>query len=246
MCGVIDALRVTRRERRGSSSPVFVSTEAGERFVKLRGASQGVLPLVAEIIVAELAERIGLLVPARELVMLPAHVESDDRNDELRDLLDASAGLNLGFVLLTGARDLLPTEFTTVDLVTAARVLWLDALVQNFDRTAHNANLMVQRGAVWCIDHGACLPWQHDWRAVSESTPLRPYQVSTHIFQWAAPVLADVHEQAAPRITRETLRAAAALVPNQWLGDEPDRRREAYVAVLWKRLNQLPHILFPV
>jgi hypothetical protein len=224
---------------------VVVETDAGERFVKLHGASQGVLPLVAEMVVATLAERVGLLVPARELVLLPAAVESDDRNDELRDLLDASAGVNLGFALLDGARDLTPPEFETVDLVTAARILWLDALVQNFDRSPRNPNLMVRRSALWCIDHGACLPWQHDWRNVSEATPLRTYPINTHVFHWAAPVLADVHAQCAPLLTRDVLRASAAPVPDAWLGDEPVRRREAYAAVLWKRLAQLPTLLFP-
>jgi hypothetical protein len=147
--------RVLRRERRGSSLPVLVATDEGPLFVKLHGASQGVLPLVAEIIVGALAEAIGLSTPARRLVRLPAAVPSDDINDELRDLLDASAGLNLGFTLLEGARDLTASEFTGVDLTTAARVLWLDALVQNLDRTPRNANLMMRRGTVWIIDHGA-------------------------------------------------------------------------------------------
>lgn len=237
--------RVLRPDRRGSSSPVVAMTDDGERFVKLAGASQGVLPLVAEIIVAELAERIGLAVPARALAMMPTAVPSDDRNDELRDLLDASAGVNLAFALLVGARDLAPAEFGTVDLVTAARVLWLDALVQNFDRSPRNANIMVRGRELWCIDHGACLPWQHDWRAVSEATPHRRYDVASHVFHWAAPVLADVHAQAAPVITRDVLHAATALVPEVWLGDEPDRRRAAYAAVLWKRLAVLPSLLFP-
>lgn len=239
-----------RRERRGSSSPVVVASPDGELFVKLCGASQGVMPLVAEIVVAELAERIGLQVPARRLVELPPQVESDDRNDELRDLLDASAGLNLGFALLEGARDATAADLEQADLSTAARVLWLDALVQNLDRAPRNPNLMVQRRSprdtvLWCIDHGACLPWQHDWRAVSEQTPLRAYDIARHVFGWAAPVLPDVHAQVGPLVTREALRAAAALVPEVWLGGEPERRREAYVAVLWKRLAQLPSILFP-
>ena len=243
------ALRVLRRERKGSSSPVVVDTSDGPLFVKLHGASQGVMPLVAEIIVAEIAERIGLRVPARSFVELPANVDSADRNDELRDLLDASEGLNLGFALLDGARDITGPELERADLVTAARVLWLDALVQNFDRAPRNPNLMLQRvpptaAVLWCIDHGACLPWQHDWKSVSEQTPLRRYDVASHVFAWAAPVLGDVHAQAAPLVTRDALRAAVAPVPDAWLGDEPERRREAYVAVLWKRLAQLPAVVF--
>lgn len=235
----VTAQRVLRRDRRGSSSPVVVETEAGPRFVKLHGASQGVLPLVAEIIVAQLAEAIGLHVPARQLVTLPEDVPSDDVNDELRDLLDASVGLNLGFALLDGARDLTAAEFAQVDLATAARVLWLDALVQNLDRTPRNANLMMRRGTVWCIDHGACLPFQHDWAGVTETHPQRAYDTAGHVFAWAAPVLPDVQAELAPLVTRVRLHAAVAPVPDAWLGADPVRRREAYAAFLWKRLQHL-------
>jgi hypothetical protein len=52
-------------------------------------------------------------------------------------------------------------------------------------------------------------------------------------------VLPDVHTELAPRVTRAVLRAAADAVPDTWLGADPARRREAYVAFLWKRL---PHL----
>ncbi|WP_396215136.1 HipA family kinase [Gemmatimonas sp.] len=155
--------RAVRRERKGSSLPVVVDTTDGPWFLKLTGASQGVLPLVSEIIVGVLAEAIGLHVPARTLIALPAEIASDDPNDELRELLDASVGINLGFELLATARDLTPPEFERVEMTTAARILWLDAVVQNLDRTPRNPNLMMRRGTIWCIDHGACLPFQHDW-----------------------------------------------------------------------------------
>lgn len=238
-------LRVIRRDRRGSSSPVVVETSHGERFVKLCGASQGTPPLVAELIVGALADLIGLAVPARELIELPADVPSDDRNDELRDLLDASAGTNLAFSFIDGARDLAAPEFDKVDLVTAAHVLWLDALVFNVDRTPRNPNIMVRKGTVWCIDHGACLFWQHDWSSISEATASRVYPIATHLFHWAEPVLREVHAQAAPLLTRDALHAAAATVPDVWLGADPSRRREAHVAVLWKRLHALPQVAFP-
>lgn len=234
---VVQVNRVLRRDRRGSSSPVVVETDSATLFVKLHGASQGVLPLVAELITAELAEALELHVPARTLVSIPAAVPSDDANDELRDLLDASEGLNLGFALLEGARDLTPAEFAHVDLSTAARVLWLDWLVQNLDRTPRNPNVMVRRGTVWLIDHGACLPFQYDWARVTEAHPQRRYDVNGHLFGWAAPVWGDVHAESARRITREVLHAAADRVPDVWLGSDPPRRRAAYAAFLWKRLQ---------
>src|SRR6185436_14425534 len=101
----LSATRVLAGPRRGSSRPVVVATEDGERFVKLRGAGQGTAALVAEVIVAELAAALGLRVPARSVVTLAPDTPSDDKNDELADLLAASVGENLGFAPLPGARD---------------------------------------------------------------------------------------------------------------------------------------------
>src|SRR5688500_14402332 len=96
--------RVLARLRDGSSSPVVVETPGGRFVTKLRGAAQGPSALVAEVIVAELAERLGLPVPERVLIQLEQPIQTDDRNDELADLLAASVGQNLGFRWLESAR----------------------------------------------------------------------------------------------------------------------------------------------
>jgi hypothetical protein len=107
---VLIAERITAGGRRGSSGPLVAETRAGVRIVKLRGAAQGTAPLVAEIIVAELAEAIGLAVPPRSLIELPAGIETADWDDELADLIAASVGLNLGFDFLEGAREFAPAK----------------------------------------------------------------------------------------------------------------------------------------
>src|SRR5688572_1324479 len=56
-------MRVRPTGRLGGTRPVVVDTAAGPRFVKLRGAADGPAALVAEVIVAELAEALGLAGP---------------------------------------------------------------------------------------------------------------------------------------------------------------------------------------
>jgi hypothetical protein len=236
----VEAQRILRADRRGSSWPVVAETTVGPMFTKLRGAAQGTLALVAEVIVAEIARTLGLNVPAWCIVDIPAGVPCDDPNDELRDLLDRSAGENIGFELLEAARDVQTTEATSLDPEFAARVLWLDTLVQNLDRTTRNPNLMVRRGRYWLIDHGVALPFHHDWSSVTESSPARPYDVSRHLFGWAASRLPEVTAAFAPLLTREALTAAVDAVPSSLLPAEMSpadlaRRRAAYVAFLWKR-----------
>lgn len=238
MTGPVRIKRILRRERNASSSPVVAETEAGTCFIKLRGAAQGTLALVAEIIVAELAQAIGLNVPPRALVQLDPATPSDDKNDELAQLLDFSRGLNLGFHFLDGARNLRSDETHLIDEDTASKIVWLDALVMNPDRTGQNPNILWHRRKPWLIDHGAALGFQHDWTRVDEQTARRPYAFDRHLLIGRAANIAA----AGNAITRNTIESAVAAVPDDFLtphlGQTPiTRRREAYAAVLWKRLK---------
>ncbi|MDX2170810.1 MAG: HipA family kinase [Deltaproteobacteria bacterium] len=242
------ALRLRRALRRGGSSlPLVVETDDGLYVAKLRGAAQGPAALVAEIVVAALAERLGLRVPQRVLLRLDPGFECLDRDAELADLLRASRGVNLGLRYLSGARELCAADATRLDGETATRILWLDRLVMNVDRTARNPNLLAWQGAVWLIDHGAALPFQHDWAAVSEATPRRPGPVgAAHLLHARAAGLALRDAGLARRLTRAVLQAAVDQVPEEFLlpllpagaaDDALRRRRAAYVALLWKRLR---------
>jgi len=67
---VVRARRIVSSHKRGSSWPVVAETEDGRFLVKLRGAAQGTAALVAEVIVAELADAPGLAVRRRALLHL--------------------------------------------------------------------------------------------------------------------------------------------------------------------------------
>jgi hypothetical protein len=232
--------------RGGDSLPVVADTPAGPFIVKLRGAAHGTAALAAELIVAAIAEHIGLGVPARALIALADDLVSDDRNDELAQLLAASRGVNLGFQWLADARDLGPRDVEAIDDDTAARILWLDWLVMNPDRSAANPNILLSHGGVWLIDHGSALGFHHRWEAVTEASPGKPARLSAHVFRSRLPRLPSIDAAVAPLVTRDLLRHAAASVPDDFLrtmrpaDDTPARlarRREAYVAFLWKRLQ---------
>ena len=235
----LSARRVVDSVRRGSSWPVIVETEDGLRFTKLRGAAQGTGALVAEIIVGGLAEAIGLHVPARSLIRLPAEIESADRHEELRDLLRASVGLNLGFDHLKGAVDLKPEETARLSSDEASQIVWLDGLVMNPDRTARNPNILCWHDSYWLIDHGAALGFQHRWSAVTEDSPRRN-SAHDHLLAARATRLAEWDPILAAKLTREVVESTVAAVPDDFLAplatDIP-RRRAAYAAFLWKRLK---------
>lgn len=245
-------------ERRGSSWPVLVETEAGVLFTKLHGAAQGPGALVAEVIVAELAEALGLRVPARTLVRFGEHVESVDRNDELADLLHASAGINLGFAYLADAVPFAPdSDVDRIQPNEAAAILWLDALTANPDRSARNPNLLWSDNALWLIDHGAALAFQYALPSVDVSTPRRPYALrEPHLLQSRVDSLASWDDTLAARVTRQAVEEAVATVPDAFLAPlirgEPATsvaigdRRSAYVQYLTSRLEPPRPFLEPI
>jgi hypothetical protein len=231
--------------RHGSSWPVIADTPAGPFVVKLRGAAHGTAALVAEVVAASLAEAIDLPVPARALIEFVEMPASDDRRDELLQLLRASVGLNVGFQWLADAREFRAPDVDLLDADLASSIVWLDWLVLNPDRTLRNPNLLMSHGDVWLIDHGSALGFQHNWAAVTEDMPRRPWTAPSHALWTRATRLPEADAAFTPRITREVLRSAMADVPDDFLrplitSPAPDalaRRREAYVAFLWKRLR---------
>lgn len=230
-----------RLRRGGSSSPVIVETDGGRFVAKLRGAGEGVPALIAEIVVAALAERLGLPVPERALVELEPEFTSDDKNDELYDLLVRSVGLNVGLRYLEGAATPRPEAFRAFDDDFAARVLWLDGLTQNPDRTPANPNVLAWHGRPWLIDHGAALGFHHDWAGVTEDAPREQSRYEHHLFGERAGLLARFDAELARLIDRRALDAALAAVPDELLEaasrDPAARTRAAYAAFLWKRLK---------
>jgi hypothetical protein len=236
------ASRVLRAFREGSSWPVLVETASGRFIAKLRGAAEGTTALIAEVMVAELAEALGLPVPERVLIAFEAAIPSDDRLDELRDLLDRSVGLNLGFRWLEGATTPTARELTAFEDAFVASVLFLDGLVMNPDRTAKNPNLLLWKRQPWLIDHGAALPFQHWWSQVEESSPREVSDFGTHLFGSRAALLRQHEATLASRLTREVLARAASRIPADFLlhafaGEDPERVRARYSAFLWKRLK---------
>jgi hypothetical protein len=237
---VIERVRASRYVtplREGGSLPGIVEADdLGTYVVKFRGAGQGVKVLVAEVVVAELARAIGLLVPDLKAVELDVVIAKYEADEEVQDLLTASVGLNLGVDFLPGAFGF--DAHTRIDPDYAAAVLWLDAFTANVDRSWQNPNLLVWHGDVWCIDHGAALYFHHAWPAGSpDQFAAQPYDASGHVLARFADRLTAVSESAAGRIDEAVLAAAVNAVPDAWLQPEPAATRELYVDYLRARLD---------
>ena len=236
------ATRYVAPLREGGSLPGLVEADdLGTYVMKFRGAGQGPKALVAEVIVGELARRLGLRVPVLRAIELDAAIGRYEADQEVQDLLTASVGLNL-------AVDFLPGAFgydgagRAPDPIEAARILWLDAFVANVDRSWKNPNLLVWHGKVWCFDHGACLYFHHSWGVPDAARfAAQPYDAAAHVLAAFAGGLPGVDEELAAKVDEPTAREVVDAVPEEWLELGPGREdlaavRGAYVEHLLARV----------
>ncbi|MFI7499887.1 HipA family kinase [Streptomyces sp. NPDC049687] len=245
MLRAVTATRYITPLREGGSLPGLVEADdLGMYVVKFTGSAQGRKALVAEVIVGELARALGLRFPELVFVHFDPAVAESEPHQEVRDLHAASHGLNLGMDFLPGAKDFTPEVARTfrVDPLEAGRIVWLDALTVNVDRTVHSSNLMIwptfgtAPARLWLIDHGAALVFHHRWDG---SDPGKRYDFRHHALGHYAPDVRAADAELAPKVTAELLREVVAEVPDAWLTDfaRPDEAREAYVRYLHARVR---------
>jgi heat shock protein HspQ len=232
------ATRYVTPLREGGSMPGLVEADDdGLYVVKFRGAGQGVKALIAEVIVGEIARALGLTVPELVIVDLDPTLARAEPDPEIQELVQASGGSNAGLDFLPGALPFNSAAPVGIDEELAATVVWLDALTTNVDRTPRNPNMLVWHERLWLIDHGAAL-FRHHAPSWPEGAAEAPFaQIADHTLLPFAGSIADVDERLAERLDRDTLEAIAEAVPGDWLGDEPDAARSAYVEHLVQRLR---------
>jgi hypothetical protein len=228
--------------REGGSLPAIA--EADDEFLyvlKFRGAGQGVKSLVAELIGGEIARLLGLKVPEIVFALLDPAFGRSEPDEEIQDLLKASVGLNLGLHYLTGSITYDPAV-TAVDPLTASRIVWLDSLLTNVDRTARNTNMLFWNKELWLIDHGAALYFHHSWDGGWDQSAQRPFtQIKDHVLLPWASRLDEVDQAFRAMLTPDRINNIVALLPDEWLTNWPSEQspneiRDVYARFLNTRI----------
>ncbi len=234
---VADAMRPLRQVlatryvvplREGGSLPGVIEGDDHRLWVaKLRGAGQGAGALLAEIVAGKLARALGLPMPELVLLQLPPRFGVTDGDPEINHLLGASAGDNVGMAFLEQAIGYDPAARRPVDAELAAKIVAFDVLLANVDRTFRNPNLLWSGGALWLIDHGAAMYWQHSWdgNLTNATSPLPRYE--EHVLLPLAGDVAAAAAQLVSAVDDGLLAAVLAAVPTAWLGLESPSPEEA-------------------
>ena len=230
--------------REGGSLPAIVKADDGYSYVlKFRGAGQGKKALIAEFIGGELARAIGLKVPELVFMNLDDSFSKTEPDEEIQDLLKFSVGLNLGLHFLSNAITFDPLVSKT-DAQTASKVVLLDAIISNIDRTAKNTNLLIWNKELWVIDNGASLYFHHNWqtweRHLTRTFPL----IKDHVLVPLATSLQSASLEIQSALTDVVLKDIIKSIPEDWLVHEGDvlsteEMRKAYYLFLSTRLKKI-------
>jgi len=237
----VNVIRYVTPLREGGSLPAIVDANDGFLYVlKFRGAGQGKKALIAELIGGEIARSLGLKVPEIVFADLDAAFGRIEGDEEIQDLLKASTGLNLGLHYLSGSITFDPL-ITPVSALLASKIVWLDCLLMNVDRTSRNTNMLWWNKEVWLIDHGAALYFHHawqDWKNASKPFPM----VKDHVLLSKATQLEEVNTAFRSLLTVDRIRDIISFIPDEWLDVDspfknPGEHREAYAWFLETRVK---------
>jgi hypothetical protein len=239
----VRVIRYVTPLREGGSLPGIVEADdLGTYVCKFRGAGQGLRVLVAEVIVAGLARALDIATPDQVVLDLDPELARYEADEEVQELITKSVGTNLGIDFLPGSFGYDASTAPEPDL--AGRILWLDAFVANVDRSWRNPNMLLWRGALYAIDHGASLYFHYSWPG-GPGDPSRfasqPYDAGEHVLRSYAARAISQDVTLAARLTPATLAAVVADVPDEWLepvpgAETPTEIRQRYVDFLSARV----------
>ncbi len=218
MIRTVLATRYVTPLREGGSLPGLVEADDdGLYVVKFRGAGQGPRALVAEWLAGELARALGLPVPDLVAIEVDAALGDAEPDEEIHDLVRASAGLNLGMDFLPGALAFNPAVSTAPASIDA-RVRGRRRVVRRrWSRTPtarrRTRTCCVWHGRPWLIDHGAALYIHHTWRDPDEHAR-RPFErIRDHVLLPYAGSIDAADARHAARIDEALLTAIVGAHP---------------------------------
>ena len=240
----LDAVQYLQPLREGGSLPALIKADDGKLYVlKFKGAGQGKKALVAELIGGELARAMNLRMPELVFIELDEAFGRTEGDEEIQDLLKFSVGLNLGMEFLSSAivYDPLVSEAESLE---ASKVVLLDSMISNIDRTAKNTNLLNWNDELWLIDHGASLYFHHNWNFWEAHLERTFPFVKEHVLLKKANHLAEAAQEIQSLVNEEVINNIVNSIPEDWLEEErsdftTEEKRQAYGKFLMSRLSKI-------
>ncbi|MFV0539721.1 MAG: HipA family kinase [Aestuariibaculum sp.] len=240
----VNVVQYIKPLREGGSLPAIVKADDGFLYVlKFQGAGQGVNALIAELLGGELARAIGLHVPELVFMNLDGSFSKTEPDEEIQDLLKFSVGLNLGLHYLSGSITFDPIA-SKIDALTASKILLLDCITSNIDRTDRNPNLLSWHNESWVIDNGAGFYFHHNWNTWENHLKKSFPQIKDHILLKQATKLEEAKTEIVHKLNTATIAKIITTIPENWLINDmdifkPSEKRVAYTKYLDSKLAMM-------
>jgi hypothetical protein len=225
---IVDVVQYLKPLREGGSLPAIVQADDDSLYVlKFRGAGQS----------------IGLKMPEIVFMNLDDSFSKTEPDEEIQDLLKFSVGLNLGLQFLSGAITYDPLV-SIADSLSASKVVLLDSIITNIDRTAKNTNLLNWNKELWLIDHGASLYFHHNWNNWKTHLVRTFPNIKDHVLLERANHLAEASKEIQLLIDKDKITEIVSLIPEDWLIEASNslttsEMRAAYIEFLSSKLDKI-------
>lgn len=214
---VIRAARFYEEIRRGSSLPLLVGGDDGNKYVvKLNGAGDGVLSNVVEWVASKLGESMQIPVLQPVFVVIDANFAEQASDPETRELLERSVGVNLGTPYLPDARTYSARYASSIADILQQQIFLFDVFLLNIDRTDVNPNMVVHHGKLWCLDYSSAMAI----RSAINGEPYREHVILRHLKQhpfYRANLLPYEFINRLEKIPDSRIRNLVDAIPVEWI-----------------------------
>lgn len=143
--------------KKGNSFPIILNDNGKKYFVKLRAGMSGKYALLNEWIGNKLGIQLGINTQTPIWVELNSDLPTRDIHVEVKELVQKSIGLNIGFEYQPQAVDLKVKELDKWDKKELVEIFLFDLMMINIDRTYSNLNLMKVGAKLFSVDYESSL-----------------------------------------------------------------------------------------
>lgn len=247
---MIHVVKFYKEIRAGSSLPLVVGGSDGQKYVvKLRGSGEGVLANIAEFLALKLGQlaQIPVLEPICLLVENDFAQNADD--PEIRELLEKSAGINLGTKYIENASVYNNRRLLILPEI-KDNIFLFDLFLLNIDRNASNPNLIYNRDGLWCLDYASAVAVRNAVTGKNFTELALLKEMKRHLF-YRDNINAYAFIRKFKEISDHSISAVSDELPKEWIEvlreskirkDDINKRvieEKNNVAVLLKRLDIL-------
>lgn len=215
----LQAKRLIKLLKSGSSLPSLVETDDGHYIVKWNGSGEGTVSSAVDFITTHLATAFDIPTTLPALVEAePAFLEQTNY-DEMRDIIAGSFGVNFGTKFVDNAKSYLAQDAGILEPSLKNRVFLFDVLTLNVDRTVDNPNILLSNNRPYFLDFSAAFEVRGMLtnRQVSE-TALLP-TLREHPFYKADAKTLEFF------VSRQRLEPIILSVPDEWLPINVDKQK---------------------